>query len=46
MRVLEQIANSCEILGQFTAGLNRAGQSYGQGDRQSRFPDPPPSPVH
>jgi hypothetical protein len=44
-RVLEQIANSLEIVGQFTAGLNRSGQSYGAADRKAQFPDPPPSPV-
>ena len=45
-RVLEQIANSLEIVGQFAAGLNRCGQSYGAADRKSVFPDPPPSPVN
>jgi hypothetical protein len=45
-RVLEQIANSIEIVGQFIAGVNRSGQSYGMADRKSVFPDPPPSPVH
>ncbi|MFL6055085.1 MAG: hypothetical protein ACJ72W_19560 [Actinoallomurus sp.] len=45
-RVLEQIANAIEILGEFTAGVNKAGQSYGYADRHSQFPDPPPSPVH
>jgi hypothetical protein len=44
-RVLEQIANSIEIVGQFIAGLNRAGQSYGAADRKAQFPEPPPSPV-
>jgi hypothetical protein len=44
-RVLEQIANSLEIVGQFIAGLNKAGQAYGYVDRNAHFPEPGPSPV-
>jgi hypothetical protein len=44
-RVLEQIANSIEIVGQFVAGLNKAGQTYGAADRKAKFPEPPSSPV-
>jgi hypothetical protein len=45
-RVLEQIANSMEIVGRFIAALNQAGQSYGAADRKARFPEPPQSPVN
>lgn len=45
-RVLEEIANSIEIVGRFTAGLDRAGEAYGAADRKAVFPEPPPSPVN
>jgi hypothetical protein len=45
-KVLEQVANALEIVGQFTAGVDRAGQAYGSADRKSKFPEPPPNPVH
>jgi hypothetical protein len=44
-KVLEQIANGLELVGQFVAGVNKAGQGYGAADRKTRFPEPPPSPV-
>jgi hypothetical protein len=45
-KVLEQIANALEVVGQFTAGVDRSGQAYGSADRKAVFPDPPPNPVH
>lgn len=44
-KVLEQIANALEVVGQFTAGVDRAGQAYGSADRKAKFPEPPPNPV-
>jgi hypothetical protein len=44
-KVLEQIANALEVVGQFVAGVDHAGQSYGQSDRKAMFPPPPKSPV-
>lgn len=40
-KVLFQIANAVEVVGQYIAAVNRAGQSYGHADRKSVFPDPP-----
>jgi hypothetical protein len=44
-RVLEQIANTLEVCGQFIAGVDRSGQAYGSADRKAKFPAPPPNPV-
>lgn len=44
-RALLTIADVFGIAGQYIASLNRAGQTYGQADRRSRFPDPPGDPV-
>jgi hypothetical protein len=43
--VLRQIADSVESVGQFIVGLNRSAQLYAYADKNSFFPDPPPSPV-
>lgn len=40
-KVLWQIANTVEVVGQYIAAINRAGQTYGRADRLSVFPDPP-----
>ena len=40
-KVLWQIANMVEVVGQYLAGVNRAGQTYGHADRLSMFPEPP-----
>jgi hypothetical protein len=40
-KTLGQIADAIQAAGQFLAGVDRAGQSYGSADRKSRFPDPP-----
>lgn len=45
-RALEQMANALEVVGMFVAGVDRAGQSYGEADRKAAFPAPPPNPVH
>ncbi|MCO6004189.1 hypothetical protein NE236_04285 [Actinoallomurus purpureus] len=45
-RVLEQIADALEVVGQFTAGVDRAGQAYASADRKAKFPAPPPNPVN
>lgn len=44
-KVLWQIANTVEIVGQYIAAVNRAGQAYGRADRLSMFPGPPSNPV-
>jgi hypothetical protein len=44
-RVLEQIANTMEVIGQFSAGVDRSGQEYASADRKAKFPAPPPNPV-
>jgi hypothetical protein len=44
-KVLEEIANSLELLGQFMRGVDTAGQAYSATDRKAVFPEPPPSPV-
>lgn len=41
-KALFQLANAIEVIGQYIAAVNRAGQTYGQADRKSVFPDPPP----
>ncbi|MGW3633516.1 hypothetical protein ACWD7F_25735 [Streptomyces sp. NPDC005122] len=40
-RALEQMGNSLQVLGQYITMINRAGQTYAQTDRASRFPAPP-----
>lgn len=42
-RALLQVASSLNALGEYIARLNHSGQVYAQADRQSRFPDPPPT---
>lgn len=42
-RALLQVASSLNTLGEYIARLNHSGQVYAQADRQSRFPDPPPT---
>jgi hypothetical protein len=44
-KVLWQIANTIEIVGEYIGAWNRAGQTYARADRLSVFPDPPPNPV-
>jgi hypothetical protein len=44
-KVLWQVANTLEVVGQYIAAVNRSGQSYGHADRKSVFPEPPPNPV-
>jgi hypothetical protein len=44
-KVLWQIANTVEIVGQYIAAVNRSGQIYGHADRLSVFPDPPGNPT-
>jgi phosphoglycerate dehydrogenase-like enzyme len=44
-KVLEQIANALEVVGQFTAGVDHSGQAYASADRKAKFPAPPPNPV-
>jgi hypothetical protein len=44
-KVLWQIANTVELLGQYIAAVNRAGQTYGRADRLSTFPGPPSDPT-
>ncbi|MCO6005342.1 hypothetical protein NE236_10130 [Actinoallomurus purpureus] len=39
-KTLEAIANSLELVGQFIAGVDRAGQTYSHADRLARFPEP------
>ncbi|MFB9831715.1 hypothetical protein [Actinoallomurus acaciae] len=40
-RALELIANAVELVGQFIALVDKSGQSYGEADRNARFPPPP-----
>lgn len=40
-KTLGQIADAIQAAGQFLAGVDRAGQSYGAADRKSKFPEPP-----
>jgi hypothetical protein len=40
-RVLEFAANAIELVGQFIAGVDRAGQVYGSLDRKAAFPPAP-----
>ncbi|MCP2263282.1 hypothetical protein ACFQHV_21180 [Promicromonospora thailandica] len=40
-KTLGQIADAIQAAGQFVAGIDRAGQSYGSADRKARFPEPP-----
>jgi hypothetical protein len=42
-KVLWQIANALEIVGQYISAVNRSGQAYGQADRNAEFPAPPPN---
>ncbi|MBU7600419.1 hypothetical protein JGS22_023000 [Streptomyces sp. P38-E01] len=42
-RALLQVASSLNKLGEYIARLNHSGQVYAQADRQSHFPDPPPT---
>jgi hypothetical protein len=44
-KVLWQVANTIEIIGQYIAAVNRSGQAYGHADRESVFPEPPQNPV-
>ncbi|MCW2945857.1 MAG: hypothetical protein JWR24_2574 [Actinoallomurus sp.] len=44
-KVLWQMAGALEVIGQYVAAVNRAGQSYGEADRKAKFPAPPPNPV-
>lgn len=42
-KALWQMANALEIVGQYIAALNAAGQSYAKTDRASNMPPPPAS---
>ncbi|WP_327365078.1 hypothetical protein [Streptomyces sp. NBC_01217] len=42
-KALAMQSNSLELLGNFIAMINNAGQSYARVDRASRFPEPPGS---
>jgi hypothetical protein len=44
-KVLAQMAAALEVVGQYIAAVNRAGQSYGRADRKAEFPAPPANPV-
>ncbi|MFB9835737.1 hypothetical protein [Actinoallomurus acaciae] len=44
-KVLEFAANAIELVGQFIAGVDRAGQTYAATDRAAMFPPPPENPV-
>ncbi|MDN3357275.1 hypothetical protein [Actinomadura sp. DC4] len=44
-KVLEFAANAIELVGQFIAGVDRAGQTYAATDRAAIFPPPPENPV-
>ncbi|GAA4601908.1 hypothetical protein GCM10023195_05320 [Actinoallomurus liliacearum] len=40
-KVLWEIANTVEVIGQYIVAINRSGQTYGRADRLSVFPHPP-----
>jgi hypothetical protein len=40
-KALEAVANALELCGEFVAAVDRAGQTYGWADRNSKFPPPP-----
>jgi hypothetical protein len=42
-KVLQRIGTTLELVGEYIARVNNAGQTYGYGDRKSKFPDPPSS---
>jgi hypothetical protein len=42
-KALQQIGMALELVGEYIAMVNVAGQTYGKSDRKSKFPDPPPS---
>jgi hypothetical protein len=44
-KVLEFAANAIELVGQFIAAVDRAGQTYAAADRAAVFPPPPENPV-
>lgn len=45
LAALEAAANAIELVGQFIAGVDRAGQTYGATDRAALFASPPGNPV-
>ena len=45
-KILWQIANVHEVIGQYIAAINRAGNSYARADRLSQFPTPPGNPTN
>jgi hypothetical protein len=45
-KALYQVAGALETLGAFIATVNLTGQSYGQIDRASKFPEPPSGTTH
>jgi hypothetical protein len=44
-KALAQMAAAMEVVGQYIAAVNRAGQAYSSADRKAEFPAPPPNPV-